>query len=76
MDRRHWMKTAWRLGLLGMMTILWACSPAMDSRTGHDSTAKENDMNLAYQIETEPPAIPPIDAAAPAVFETASFGLG
>ena len=38
-------------------------------------------MNLAHKIETgkiEPdnPAIPPIDAAAPAVFETASFGLG
>ena len=33
-------------------------------------------MNLAYKTETESSAIPPIDAAAPAVFETASFGLG
>ena len=33
-------------------------------------------MNLAYKTETDAPAIPPIDAAAPAVFETASFGLG
>ena len=33
-------------------------------------------MNLAQEIETDALVIPPIDAAAPAVFETASFGLG
>ena len=33
-------------------------------------------MNLALKTETDSPVIPPIDAAAPAVFETASFGLG
>jgi len=33
-------------------------------------------MNLAYTLETKPAEIPPIDVAAPAVFETASFGLG
>jgi hypothetical protein len=31
-------------------------------------------MSLAYK--TESPAIPPIDAAVPSNFETASFGLG
>ena len=33
-------------------------------------------MNLALKPKPIPLAIPPIDAAAPAVFETASFGLG
>jgi hypothetical protein len=33
-------------------------------------------MNLAFKTEADAPAIPPIDAAAPALFETATFGLG
>jgi hypothetical protein len=33
-------------------------------------------MNLAHKTETDAPAIPNIDTSAPAVFETASFGLG
>ena len=40
------------------------------------SNTKEVSMNLAYTLVTKPADIPPIDAAAPAVFETASFGLG
>jgi len=40
------------------------------------SDTKEGPMNLAYTLETKPVEIPPIDVAAPAVFETASFGLG
>jgi hypothetical protein len=33
-------------------------------------------MSLAYKNEIRRPDVPPIDAAAPSVFETASFGLG
>ena len=33
-------------------------------------------MHLAQAADPESRAIPPIDAAAPAVFESASFGLG
>ena len=33
-------------------------------------------MNLALKTDTDSLAIPPIDAAAPSIFETASFGLG
>jgi len=61
---------------LGMLTFLWACSPTTDTQASHESKKTEADMNLAYKIETEAPTIPAIDAAAPAVFETASFGLG
>jgi hypothetical protein len=64
------------LFFLGMMSFLWACSPTMDSQANHESKTTETAMNLAHKIETESPAIPPIDAAAPAIFETASFGLG
>ncbi len=64
------------LFLLGMSYFLWACSPTMDSQANHESKTTEAAMNPAPIIETESPAIPPIDAAAPAVFETASFGLG
>ena len=68
-----------RLGcllFLSMLSFLWACSPTMDAQPKYESKTTEAAMNLAYKIETESPAIPAIDAAAPAVFETASFGLG
>ena len=68
-----------RLGcllFLGMLLFLWACTPTMDSQANHEAKTTEADMNLAYKLQTESPAIPAIDAAAPAVFETASFGLG
>ena len=62
--------------LIGILSLLLACSPTMDTQAGQDSKTREADMNLAYQIKTDPLSIPAIDAAAPAVFETASFGLG
>ncbi len=60
--------------LLGMMTFITGCPPTTGSQTNQDPKAKEGPMNLAHKIET--PAIPPIDAAVPGHFETASFGLG
>ncbi len=47
-------------------------SAAMQANQG--SKAKGDSMDSAYK--TESPAIPPIDAAAPTNFKTASFGLG
>jgi hypothetical protein len=66
----------WCLLFTGILSLLWACSPAMDSQAGQESKTREAAMNLALKTETDSLAIPPIDAAAPAVFETASFGLG
>ncbi len=66
----------WCLLFTGILSLLLACSPTMDTQAGQDSKTTEADMNLAYQIKTDPLAIPAIDAAAPAIFETASFGLG
>ena len=61
---------------VGMLSLLWACSQTMDSQADHDSKKTEAAMNLAHKTETDAPAIPPMDAAAPTVVETASFGLG
>jgi hypothetical protein len=43
-------------------------------QANNTSGSKGNPMNV--ENETELLIIPPIDAAAPAIFETASFGLG
>ena len=64
------------LFLLGVMSFLSGCSQTMAMQAKHDSKTKERSMSLAYKTETESPVIPPIDAAAPSIFETASFGLG
>ncbi len=66
----------WCLFFLGILLLLGACSQAMDSQASHEAKSTEAAMNLAYKTKTDALAIPPIDAAAPAVFETASFGLG
>lgn len=64
------------LFFMGILAILWACSPAMDSTTTPESEKMEEAMNLAYKTDTDTPTIPPIDAEMPSAFETASFGLG
>lgn len=66
----------WCLFFMGMLSLLWVGSPTMDSRAGQGSKTEEEAMNLALKTETNLLAIPPIDAEAPAVVETASFGLG
>ena len=76
MKKRGCTTGIWCLFFLGLLSFLWACSPTMDSQTSDELKKTEATMNLAHKIETNTPAIPAIDAAAPAVFETASFGLG
>jgi hypothetical protein len=66
----------WWLFFLGMLSFLGACSPTTDPQTNHEKKTMEASVNLAYKTETDSPAIPTIDEAAPSVFETASFGLG
>jgi len=62
--------------LLGVMSFFTSCSQTMDTQATQATKSKENAMNLAYETEKESLEIPPIDAAAPMNFETASFGLG
>lgn len=60
--------------LLAVLWLLIGGSPATAAQASQGSGTMEKSMNLAQKIES--PAIPPIDAEAPANFETASFGLG
>jgi len=62
--------------LLSSILLLWSCTPNMESMGNTDSSPKEDSMSLDKQAVTYTPAIPSLDAAAPSVFETASFGLG
>jgi hypothetical protein len=64
------------LSLLGMMSFLLNGSLTRETQANRTQKTKEGSMSLAYKIETELSKIPPIDAAAPSIFETASFGLG
>jgi len=63
------------LFLMGAVSWVLGASPGRTPTDNH-TQPQENDMHLAYKTETETVKIPPIDAAAPSVFETASFGLG
>jgi hypothetical protein len=62
------------LCLLAAMSLLMNCSPTSGTQTNPISKTKEGVMDPAYKSESY--AIPPIDAAVPTNFETASFGLG
>jgi len=65
------------LFLLGIASLLSACNQLMSTQVDHTSKTKEgSSMNLAYRLENKPIEIPAMDAAAPAEFKTASFGLG
>jgi len=46
------------------------------AKTQEKSDSKDMEHSQVITSQTEVPAIPPIDAAAPSTFETASFGLG
>ena len=76
MKKRNFTNIIKFLLLLGVISIFLGVTQLMTTRADPTSDTKEGSMNLAYTLETKPAEIPPIDAAAPAVFETASFGLG
>jgi seryl-tRNA(Sec) selenium transferase len=64
------------LMLLGVISISLGVAHLMTTRADPVCYIEEEDVNLAYNLETGPAEIPLIDKAVPAVFETASFGLG
>ena len=74
MEKRSCVNIIRCLFLLGVMSFLMGGSPTTATQANNGSKAKEGSLSLAYK--TESPAIPPIDAAVPSNFETASFGLG
>jgi len=76
MKKKNGMDAIWCLLLILGLSFMWACSPSMDTPASHESKTMEANVNLAYKKETESLTIPAIDAAVPAIVETASFGLG
>ena len=61
---------------LGVLLLLGACTRADTSGSGAQPPLKESTMTSQTQTFAPRTAIPPIDAAAPAEVETATFGLG
>ncbi len=62
--------------LLIMLALLTACSQNRESAGQPGPKMKGDAMLAEKQIDRVKVSIPPIDAAAPAEFESATFGLG
>ena len=76
MKKRNFANTIGCLLLLGVMSFLMGVFPLTATQATQALKTREDSMSLAYKIETESSKIPPMDTAAPSIFETASFGLG
>ena len=64
------------LCVLAIFVLMTACSQDNRTAINHKSALEEHDMSLQHDLPASAGEIPPIDAAAPVVIETASFGLG
>ena len=60
--------------LLGILLLMMGATAMVKAQVKNGSKAMDNSLETTYKNFSL--AIPPIDAAAPATFETASFGLG
>ena len=60
--------------IIGMILLLMGGTATLEVLGNNRLIVNEGPMDSVY--ETESPVIPPIDAAAPSDFQTASFGLG
>ena len=76
MGKRNFKNTVKLLILSGAVLILSGTDQLTAARANPVSDIKENSMKPVNTLEAESAAIPLIDAGVPAVFETASFGLG
>ncbi|MDY6905471.1 MAG: hypothetical protein SWH61_12375 [Thermodesulfobacteriota bacterium] len=62
--------------LAGIVLFFIGCSASTGEPVNHDDHTKEDNMKPMSVRTPLSSDIPPIDADAPAEFETASFGLG
>ena len=73
--KKHSIRIRWVLCLfaigIGMVFFM-----AASGQLNLNNKKMERSMNRANAIKQDPKAVPPIDARAPAVVATASFGLG
>ena len=66
----------WIVSAASVLLLLGACSRAEPTGNDVQPPSKETAMTAHHETTEHRTALPPIDAAAPHVFETASFGLG
>lgn len=59
-----------------VVSVLAVGGSMATTQSNHASKTKEGKVNLAPKTKIESPGIPAIDAAAPSIIETATFGLG
>ena len=76
MKKRNFKNIIRWLLLLGVISLILGVTRLVTTQADNDFNTKEGSMNLAYKFENKAPEIPSIDAAVPAAFETAAFGLG
>lgn len=76
MQNRRRTLVVWSIIVLGTLGLGGSCSRSGESRSSHPPLAEESTMKIESQQVASPGTIPPIDTAAPHVFETATFGLG
>jgi len=62
--------------LMGMVLFTIGCSRTEEPDTNRSTPGRETAMKPENRDQSFPEALPPIDAAAPRTFETATFGLG
>ena len=62
--------------LLGAVLIANGCSRTGEPGSQRTAAGEESTMKTETPTRLSPGEIPPIDAAAPETFETATFGLG
>ena len=74
------METRSLIVLLGttmlLLGLIMTSGNSATAKTQEKSDSKDMESSLVTSYETQNLAVPPIDAAAPSTFETASFGLG
>lgn len=64
------------MGVLALLAFLIGCSQAVEPRTVRAAAPHELAAQPASEVEDPVAKLPPMDAEAPEIFETASFGLG
>ena len=80
LSRRAFLKKTWFASLGGFFVLTPWTLPSWHSVWGDDARTKtlkeKNTMELAQNTTSPEVTIPPIDAAAPAATETATFAMG
>jgi hypothetical protein len=73
---RYSIMVLWGIVGLGMLLLSTGCSPTVEPGSRHPAKQKEAAMQPETQTANSPGTIPVIDAEAPRIFDTATFGLG